>query len=75
MIEVETCDKVLTEVSPIEHVKDTSRGPHHHVGCLCLELLHFIADIGASNAGMAGSAHVVPESYDHLLDLMHKQTN
>lgn len=60
---------VLTEIAPIKHVKDSSRGSNHYVGHISLELLHLITDIGTTNACMAGSTHVVSKGKNHLLDL------
>lgn len=60
---------LLTEIAPVKHVKDTSRGSNHYVGHISLELLHLVTDVGATNAGMAGSTHVVSKGKNHLLDL------
>lgn len=60
---------VLTQVSPVKHVKHPAWSPNHYVGGLGRQLLHLVADIGAPNAGVAGSPHVVSQSQNHLLDL------
>lgn len=60
---------VLTEIAPVKHVKDSSRGSNHYVGHVSLELLHLVTDIGTANAGMAGTTHVVSKGKNHLLDL------
>lgn len=60
---------VLTEIASVKHVKDTSRSSNHYVGHISLELLHLVTDVSATNAGMAGSTHVVSKGKNHLLDL------
>lgn len=60
---------VLTEIAPVKHVKDPSRGSNHYVGHISLELLHLITNVSATNAGMAGSTHVISKGKNHLLDL------
>lgn len=60
---------LLTQVSPVQHVKHTAWRANDDVRSLRLEFLHFVPHIGASNAGMARSAHVVTQGQDDLLNL------
>lgn len=60
---------VLTQVSPVQHVEHTPRGPHNDMGRFHLQLLNFSSDVCPPYASVAGGPHVVPESHDHLLDL------
>lgn len=60
---------MLTEIAPVKHVKDPPRSSNHYVGHISLELLHLVTDIGATNASMAHSTHVVSKGKNHLLDL------
>lgn len=60
---------VLTEIAPVKHVENPTRSSNHYVGHISLELLHLVTDVGATNAGMAGSTHVVSKGKNHLLDL------
>lgn len=59
----------LTQVSPVQHVKHTAWRANDDVWSLRLEFLHFVPHVGASNAGMARSAHVVTQGQDDLLNL------
>lgn len=61
--------QVLTKIAPVKHVKNTSRSSNHYVGYISLELLHLVTDVSATNAGMAGSTHVVSKGKNHFLDL------
>lgn len=60
---------VLTKIAPVKHIKDTSRSSNHYVGHISLELLHLITDVGATDASIAGSTHVVSKGKNHLLNL------
>lgn len=66
---------LLTQIPPVQHVKHTSWRANDDVGSLRLEFLHFVPHVGASNAGMARSAHVVTQSQDNLLNLQSRQTD
>lgn len=59
----------LTQIPPVEHIKDTTRGSDYYVRSLCLQFLHLISDIGAPDASMAGGTHVVTQSQNHFLNL------
>lgn len=60
---------LLTQVSPVQHVKHTAWRANNDVWSLRLEFLHFVPHVGASNAGMARSTHVVTQGQDNLLNL------
>lgn len=64
---------LLTQVSPVQHVKHSPGSPDDDMGGLHLELLDLGPDIRAPYAGMAGCAHVVPQGHHHFLDLWGKE--
>lgn len=64
---------LLTQISPVQHVKHTAWRANDDVWSLRLEFLHFIPHVGASNAGMARSTHVVTQGQDNLLNLESKK--
>lgn len=64
--------RVLTQMSPREHVVHTSWCAYYYMGSSCREFGNFRADISPANAGMAGSLHVVTQRENNLLDLQRR---
>lgn len=64
---------LLTQIPPVQHVKHTSWRANDDVRSLRLEFLHFVPHVGAANAGMARSTHVVTQGQDDLLNLESRQ--
>jgi hypothetical protein len=62
----------LTESAPVDHVEDTSGCSDDDLAAL-VQLVDVLADVGASDAGVALSIHVVAQGNHHLLDLEKKQ--
>lgn len=61
--------RVLTQMSPGEHVIHTPWCAYNYMGSACRELVNFRADISPTDAGVAACLHVVTQRQNNLLDL------
>jgi hypothetical protein len=73
LVEAEHLDVVGLERAAVDHVKDATGGANNDVGALG-ELLHVLADVDTTDAGVAVDRHVVAEGDDDLLDLLGELT-
>lgn len=69
LIKNEHLHVVGLEGTTVDHVKDTTGGTDNNLGTVT-EDLHVIADVGASDTGVASDLHEVTEGDDNLLDLL-----
>lgn len=73
LVEDELLHAVGLEDAALDHVVDTAGGTDNDLGTL-LEGLHVVADVGATNAGVALNLHEVTDGDNDLLDLLSKLT-
>jgi len=71
LVEDELLHAVGLEDAALDHVVNTAGGTDNDLGTL-LESLHVVADVGATNAGVALDLHEVADGDNDLLDLLSK---
>lgn len=69
LIKNEHLHVVGLEGTTVDHVKDTTGGTDNNLGTVT-EDLHVVANVGASDTGVASDLHEVTEGDDDLLDLL-----
>jgi hypothetical protein len=73
LIENEHLDVAGAQIAAADHIGDTAGGSRNDVLAV-VELADILANVCASNAGMALHVHVVSETHDNRLDLGRKFT-
>ena len=68
LVQHQHLDAAGAEGPPPDHVEDPARGAGDHVLAV-VQLADVLAEVGASDAGVALHVHVVSEGEHHLLDL------